>query len=373
MTKICKRCGLDDRIPSISFNEKGECNFCGLYNTWNVQYDTHKPELLLNMVNRIKQDGKNAKYDCVVGVSGGCDSSYLLYLTKEWGLRPLAVHWDNGWNSDIAKSNLEKMTKGLSVDLEVYTSDFREINDINRSFLLASVTDVDIPNDIALETVLHEAADKHNIKYILNGHSYQTEGTTPLGWTYMDAKYIQSVHKMFGKYPMKTFHNLWLSKWLKWCVVDRIRHIRPLWYVKYNKAETKLLLNKKFGWEWYGGHHKENKYTLFSMWHNNNRFGIDMRLIGNAALVRDGQQTLAESYESTREPIEMSKKELDEIFSALGITSEEYTKILSLEKKTHKDYETYQETYHRLRYFFWVLAKLDLVPMTFYIKYAKGI
>ena len=365
----CKRCGLDERITSITFNEKGECNFCQLYDTWSIAY---KPELLRNIVSEIKEAGKNNKYDCVVGVSGGCDSSYLLYLTKEWGLRPLAVHWDNGWNSDIAKSNLSKIIGGLSVDLKTYTADFREYNDINRSFLYASVSDTDIPNDIALETILHKAADEYNIKYILNGHAYQTEGTTPLGWTYMDAKYIQSVHNKFSKIPMKTYPNLWLSQWLKWCVVNKIRHIRPLWYIGYKKPEAKKLLNEKFGWEWYGGHHKENIYTQFAMYFNFIKFGADMRLIGNAAMVRDGQMSLADSFEATREPVTIPDETLDKVLTTLEITRDEYAKILKLERKTHHDYETYEGTYHQLRYFFWVLAKLDLVPMTFYIKYAKG-
>jgi tRNA(Ile)-lysidine synthase TilS/MesJ len=370
MVQTCKRCGLDTRIPNITFNEKGECNFCQLYDVWSNDY---KPEMLHDIVRKIKKDGKGKEYDCVTGVSGGCDSSRLLLEAKKMGLRPLAVHWDNGWNSDIAKSNMQKITNGLNVDLKVYSCDLREYNDINRSFLYASVKDVDIPNDIALETVLHMAAEEVGVQYILNGHAYQTEGTTPLGWTYMDGKYIESVHKKFGKYPMKTFPNLWLDKWLKWCVVDKIKHIRPLWYIKYNKSETKKMLNKKFGWEWYGGHHKENKYTQFGMYYNFVKFGMDMRLIGNAALVRDGQQTLAQSYEATHEPITMTDAELDEIFKVLDITKEEYSNIFVLEKKTHNDYETYQKTYHELQEFFLALAKLDLVPMTFYLKYAKGI
>jgi len=372
MIQTCKRCGLDTRIPNISFNEKGECNFCSLYDIWSAQYDTHKPELLLNVMNKIKKDGESSKYDCVVGVSGGCDSSYLLYLAKEWGLRPLAVHWDNGWNTDIAKSNLKKVTDGLNVDLKILTPDFDEMNDINKSFLYASVTDVDIPNDIALETVLHKFSEQHNIKYILNGHSFRTEGMAPLGWTYMDGKYIQSVQKQFGKYPIKTFPNLWLSKWLSWCVINRIRHIRPLWYVNYIKADAKQILNKQFGWEWYGGHHKENKYTLFAMYHIYNKFGIDKRLISNAALVRDGQQTLEESFEVTCKPITIPKEILNEVYNKLYIDEEEYKKILTLKNKTYHDYETYSETYKRLKYLFWVLAKLDLVPMTFYTKYTNG-
>lgn len=370
MTQTCNRCGLDTRIPNITFNEKGECNFCSLYDTWSAQY---KPEDLKIIVKKIKKDGKNKDYDCVVGVSGGCDSSQLLYESKKMGLRPLAVHWNNGWNSEIAKSNMLKMTNGLDVDLKVYSCDLNEYNDINRSFLYASVKDVDIPNDIALETVLHEAAEEYDVQYILNGHSFRTEGTTPLGWTYMDGKYIDSVQSKFGKYPIKTYHNLWLGKWLKWCVINKIKHIRPLWYIKYNKADTKKMLNKKFGWEWYGGHHKENKYTMFGMYHNFIKFGMDMRLIGNAALVRDRQITLAESYEATREPITMTDDELNEIFKVIGITKKDYVNILALEKKTHKDYETYQKTYHELQDFFLALAKLDLVPMTFYLKYAKGI
>lgn len=366
---ICRRCGLDERIANITFNEKNECNFCQLYDTWKAQY---RPEMLETIVDEIKREGKGKKYDCISGVSGGCDSSYLLYLAKEMGLRPLAVHWDNGWDTSTAKLNMSKIVKGMDVDLKTYTADFHELCDINKSFLYASVSDTDIANDIALETILHKAADEYNVKYILNGHAYQSEGTTPLGWTYMDAKYIQSVHNKFGKVPMKTFPNLWLQQWLKWCVVNQIKHIRPLWYIDYKKAEAKKTLNEKFGWQWYGGHHKENIYTEFAMYFNYVKFGADMRLIGNSALVRSGQITLAEFEEATSGPVTISEETLDTVFKALEITRDDYAKLLKLEKKTHYDYETYQGTYHRLRYFFWILAKLNLVPMTFYTKYAKG-
>jgi N-acetyl sugar amidotransferase len=370
MAQTCKRCGLDTRIPNITFNEKGECNFCQLYDTWKVQYT---PSMLNEIVEKIKFTEEDKKYNCIVGVSGGCDSSYLLYKAVEFGLKPLAVHWDNGWNTEIAKTNMKKVTDGLGVDLKVYSADFREYNDINKSFLLASVQDTDIANDIALETVLHKAAEEYGVKYILNGHAYQSEGTTPLGWTYMDAKYIQSVHNKFGKIPMKTFPNLWLQQWLKWCVVNQIKHIRPLWYINYNKAEAKKILHDKLGWEWYGGHHKENVYTLFSMYFNYTKFGMDMRLIGNSALVRSGQITLSEFRENTSGPVDIPEEILDRVLNTLEISRDEYIKILKLDKKTHYDFETYQETYHDLRYLFWVLAKLDLVPMTFYVKYAKGI
>ena len=192
--RTCSRCLLDSSIPGITFDSKGECNYCEIHDWLEKEHSPTQGKTKLDKIINKMKAGKRERYDCVVGVSGGCDSSYLLHKVVEWGLRPLAVHFDNNWNTDTAKNNMDKMINVLNIDFLKVGVDKAEYDDICRSFLLASTPDVDIPNDIALATVAYMAADKMGVPWIINGHSFRTEGTSPLGWSYMDGRYIESIH-----------------------------------------------------------------------------------------------------------------------------------------------------------------------------------
>lgn len=364
----CTRCILDDHIPNITFDADGACNYCKLHDLWER---THLEADLERLLDKVKQERKG-KYDCVVGVSGGCDSSYLLYLAKEWALEPLAVHWNNGWNTDTAAKNIETMTRKLNVDLYEVGMEQSEYDDVCRSFLFASVPDADIPNDIALTTVLYQAAERFGIKYILNAHSFKTEGTTPLGWSYMDGKYVESVQKQFGRQPLKTFPNLWFADWLNWMLLGQIKRIRPLWHVAYNKEQVKKMLSRKFSWKWYGGHHLENRYTIFvSNFLQPRKFGIDLRWVEYSALIRSSQMTRDEALSKIEKQPEIDYAIIDEVKQRLGLSETEFNKILSAPKKTFHDYETYISLFRKHSLFFSLLADMNLVPKTFYEKYAK--
>lgn len=198
--KRCSRCVYHEKTPGIFFDGNGVCNYCKIYDQMNLQYPTGQEgrKYLKVLADQIKRNGAGKQYDCIVGVSGGCDSSFMLYQIKELGLRPLAVHFDNTWNSKIAVENLRRMLKTLNVDLYTHVVDNEEYDDLCKSFLKAGVPDLDIPNDIGLATTLYQAAKKYDVKYIFDGHSFRTEGISPLGWTYMDGKYIDSVQKNLG-------------------------------------------------------------------------------------------------------------------------------------------------------------------------------
>lgn len=364
-TLSCSRCILDSHIPNISFDNMGVCNYCKIHEKWEKEY---LPQNYNNIIKQIMRDGKHKKYDCVVGVSGGCDSSFLLCLLKDAGLRPLAVHWNNGWNTEIAERNIQRIVKTLNVDYIEIGMDKREYDDICRSFLLASVPDADIPNDIALTTVLYYVAERFGTKYLMNAHSFRTEGTTPLGWSYMDGKYIDSVQRKFGSVSLQTFPNLWLRQWFKWMLLHRIKRIRLLWYANYNKEKVKKDLEERFGWQWYGGHHMENKYTIFvGNYLQPKKFGIDLRWIEYSALIRSGQMSREEAIERIKTPLTIDPAILEEVKTRLNIKS--FEEILNTPKKTHDDYETCHQTFRRLRPFFWLMNKFRLVPATFYVKY----
>jgi hypothetical protein len=191
--QICTRCIYDTNIPHISFDESGVCNYCRQYDQMQTEYPTGKKgrEILNAYVEQIKKDGEGKSYDVVIGVSGGCDSSYMLHLAKnEFGLRVLAAHFDNTYNSRIAVENIETLLNKLRIDLFTHVVDNEEFQRIYKSFFLASVPEIDTPSDIALATVHYLAAAKYKIKHIWEGHSFRTEGISPAGWFYMDAKYI---------------------------------------------------------------------------------------------------------------------------------------------------------------------------------------
>jgi len=370
----CTRCLYDDNTPSISFNETGVCNYCKIHDDMNAEYPIGKEgeNKLRKLAERIRHDGRRRKYDVVVGVSGGCDSSYMLYKAKELGLRPLAAHFDNTWNSAIATQNIHHVLKALDIDLFTYVVDNEEYDDLYRSFLRAGVPDIDTPTDIALATTLYMAAAKHGIKYIFEGHSFRSEGIAPIGWIYMDGKYIQSVHKAFGTRKLKTFPNLWMSSFLNWSVVKQIKRIRPLYYMDYQKEEAKEFMTRELGWKWYGGHHLENRFTQFlHSYFLPRRFNVDFRVQGYSALVRAGQMTRAEGRALLRQPQSCDPEIIQYLKKRLRLSDEEFEALMTQPMKTYRDYTTYKRTFERLRPFFWVLYRLDLVPKSFYIKYTS--
>ncbi|MCG3113478.1 MAG: N-acetyl sugar amidotransferase [Candidatus Manganitrophus sp. SB1] len=371
---ICSHCIYDDHIPYITFDPAGVCNYCRQHDQLEKEYPTGEEgsRRLQQLAEKIKRAGRNKRYDVVVGVSGGTDSSYLLYLAKKLGLRPLAAHFDNTWNSKIAVENIHGVLKALQVDLFTHVVDNREFCDLFKSFLKASVPDIDTPSDIGLATTHYLAAEKYGIKYIFEGHSFRTEGISPHGWFYMDAKYIETVQSQFGSYKIETFPNLWMMRWLRWTAVDRVKKIRPLYYIDYQKEETKQFLNKEYGWKWYGGHHMENRTAYFT---NNyylpRKFGIDLRYSEFSALVRSGQMNRSEALEKIREPKPFDTTILDEIKKRLDIKDEEFERIMDFPRKTYRDYKTYKETFERMRWFFWVMYRSNLVPKSFYMKYTQ--
>jgi len=374
MNKKCTRCLYDERIPDITFDSNGACSYCKIHDEMDKEYPTGAAgwEELKKLAVKIKRSGRNKKYDCVIGVSGGCDSSYLCYLAKEkLGLRPLAAHFDNTWNSKIAVNNIYTVLKKLDIDLYTYVMDNEEFNDMAKSFLNASVPEIDALTDIALATTLYMAADEHKIKYILQGHSFRTEGIVPLGWFYFDGKYISDIHKKFGTMKMDRYPNLWLGKWL-WWLMKGIKRVRPLYYIDYHKENTKKFLAEKFGWEWYGGHHMENRYTTFeNIYLHPKKFNIDFRYVEFSALVRSGQMKKEDALKKLEKLPDCPENVVEEVKKRLGLDEKEFERIMNLPPKTAKDYKTYHPTFKRLKYLFWLLYKMDRVPKSFYVKYTK--
>ena len=375
---ICSRCVYDDNIPYISFDKNGICNYCHQHDNLEKEYPKDF-NILLNIADKIKKDMKNKPYDVIVGVSGGCDSSYMLYLTKVLlGLRPLATHCDNGFNTDISNENLNTMCKQLNIDLFVQKIPREVTADGIKAAMLASVPETDNISDIGLAATHYIACEKYEIKYIFEGSNFRTEGIGLAGWIYMDQMYINDIQKKFGEinFGEYTIPTMYLGQQLKWMLLRKIKKIRPLYYNDCNKEYTKKFLSEKYGWKWYGGHHMENKTSYFT---NNyylpKKFNVDIRQVEYAALVRDGQISRKDAINKLAVPAWGPSEEddalLKEILKAINITHKQLYNIMKLPPKSYKDFKTYKKVFERMKPLFWMMYKMDLIPKSFYLKYAS--
>ena len=371
----CSRCVYDENTPAITFDKDGVCNYCRIHDQLceDNPNDERSAVWLEEVADRIRKAGRNRKFDVVVGVSGGCDSSFLIEMAVKLGLRPLAAHYDNTWDSTIAVENIHCVLKKLDVELFTYVVDNEEYDDIYRAFLQAGTPDLECPTDIGLATTLYLACEKYKIPYMFEGHSFRTEGLNPLGWLYMDAKYIHSVHKQYGTMPMKTFPNLWFWKQMKWMVAKRIKKIRPLWHIDYVKSDVKKHLVDEYGWQWYGGHHLENRITEFyHTYFLPRRFGMDQRSNGFGAQVRSGHMDRDDAIEQLSCAPDVNMELVEMVRKRLGYSEQQFNRILDeTPHRTYRDFKTYKRRFERLRPLFYMLAKADLIPMSFYIKYTS--
>jgi hypothetical protein len=336
-------------------------------------YKTGTPEgeaVMMKIVEQIKIDGRNKKYDCTVGVSGGTDSSFLLAKAIDWGLRPLAVHYDNTWNTAIATENIRKITKSLNVDLFTIVVDNKEADDLLKAFFLSGSSDLDAPTDLALSETMYRAASNFGIKYVLEGHSFIAEGVSPLSNSYVDGKYIESIHKQYGKEKMKTFPNMKFATFMKWVLFKQIKKIRPLWYINYSKRDAQKYLEETFDWQYYGGHHLENRISAFShSYFLPKRFGTDQRNNSISASVRAGIITREEGLNEYASNPYIEPELINYFKKRLQLSEEEFDRAMNAPKKTYKDFKTYKKRFERFRLIFYILAKANLVPMSFYMKY----
>jgi N-acetyl sugar amidotransferase len=373
---ICKRCILDETIKDIWFDTEGICKYCHIHDEMEKEHplDYNGNKELENIIKKIKKDGKYKDYDCIAGVSGGRDSTYTLYKAVQMGLRPLAVHFDNGWNSDISVTNIKNACEKLNVELHTVVADWEEFKDLQIAFLKSGTPDADIPADYAIYSVLFDTAHKEGTKYILNGHSFRTEGTSPISWTYMDGRYIKSVHRKFGKIKkIKSFPVMTMYKLLYYVFVKRIKEVRLMEHINYVKKDVDSTLEKELDWKYYGGHNNENNFTkFFQSFYLPKRFGIDKRKTELSAMVRSGQIKRSEALQKVREnPYLFEKETVEYVINKLGLTQKEFDDILNAPIKSHDDYPTYLPFIRLFKYPIKIAVSLHLLPQILYLKYAK--
>lgn len=371
--QICSRCIYDERVNAITFDQEGVCNYCRQIENLIDEYGTGKAkgeEKLRQIIKQVKVAGKGKKYDCVIGVSGGTDSSYMVYLAKEWGLRPLAVHYDNTWNTSIATENIRKVLNALDVDLYTHVVDNKEADDIFRAFFFSGVAEIEASTDLALAETMYRAAHKYGIKYVFEGHSFVTEGITPVGRNYFDGKYIESIHKLYGRKKMKSYPLMTFSRFLYWSSVAKIKKIRPFWYLEYSKEQARDFLEREYGWTYYGGHHLENRMTAF--YHGiylPQKYNTDLRNNTLSALARLGKISRETAWLQYNTEPSVEEELLAYFKKRLDISETEYLDIIQEAPKSWYEFPTYKKRFELLRPLFSILAKANLVPMSFYLKY----
>ncbi|GAB3279139.1 N-acetyl sugar amidotransferase [Larkinella harenae] len=348
--KICAKGVWDETIPGIAFDEDGVSNFCRLQEKMMADYPRGKQgqDDWGKLVTEMKAAGKKRRYDCIVGVSGGVDSSYLLHLIHQYGLRPLAVNLDNGFNSETAVQNIYKVTSKLGIDLETYVINYEEIKDLLRAYMKAGVPWIDTPTDLAIKAAMYKVARSEGIRYILRGNDFRSEGKQPKEWTYADAKQLRFIHKRFGSgIALKTYPLLTLFTLIYSGLVRRIRDIRPYYYLDYKKQDAKRLMMDVYDWKDYGGHHHENLFTKFSMaYWLPRKFGIDKRKINLSAQVLSQAITRKEALAQLQQPFSTdSDLELTRAYiqKKLALSDQEFEQIWAASAKQTFDYPSHYD------------------------------
>lgn len=334
---------MDTSDPQIIFDEKGVCNHCKNYER-QAQY-IFSEEKMEEVVRKIKKKSKGKEYDCLIGLSGGVDSCMSAYLANKAGLNPLAVHVDNGWNSEISQSNIERTLKKLGIDLFTHVIDWEEFKDLQRSFIQASVPNIDYPYDHAIVALLYNKAAELGLQYVIFGANIKTEFIMPREWGYnsWDSKHLKAIHSRFGKIKIETSPTISIFQLGYYSFIKNIRIFRILDYVDYNKVKAKEFLKSEFGWKDYGGKHCESIYTRFFIgYYLPKKFGYDRNRAWMSTLILSGQLTREEALEELARGFYTSQKEMEDeidyVIKKLGISCEEYQRMMSLPAKKHTDY-----------------------------------
>lgn len=339
---------MDTSDERIHFDENGVCNYCQEFEQKISLYRFSERESrcrLQCLADKIKVESKGKEYDSIIGLSGGVDSSYVAYLAYKLGLNPLAIHFDNGWNSEIAVANIKKIVEKCGFDLETYVIDWLEFRDLQRSFIKASVVDIEILTDQAICAAMFHFAKKYKIKYILSGSNYATEHGMPEAWVWhkLDVGNIKDIHRRFGELRLKTFP---FMGFFEFAFVRNLgvnfQYIELLNNANYKKNEAMNTLSREFDWKYYGGKHYESVFTKFYQGYIlPNKFGIDKRRAHWSSLVRNGEKTREEALEEISQPIYAAselKVEKEYVLKKLGFSEQEFNLIMKAQPVAHQAY-----------------------------------
>lgn len=376
---MCRRCVVDTTVPGYNFDKDGVCSYCRMYDQMEKLYplDDRGQRKADYLISKIKNEGKGKKFDCVIGISGGRDSTYTLFkAVKEWGLRPIAVHFNDGFGNPVAGENMIKATKKLGVELKTITSDWRESKDLRISYLKASTPDLGTPTDIGIATALYGVAHQYDIKTIVIGQSFRTEGIAPLEWNYLDGKYLKAVHKLFGKHPLRKWtpndpgFNLTMGPMIYYTVIKGIKTVPLLYHVPYIRKEADDIIKRELDWVYTGAHYYDDLYQSLMTYVMRTKFDIDRRKYNYSALIRSGQMTKDEALNLLKEVYVIEDpKVIDLCIKRLGLTRSEFDAMMALSPKTFRDYPS---SYNLIKLLKWPIkfcSAVHILPSTAYLKY----
>lgn len=347
--QICSNCVMDTTDSKIVFDEKGVCDYCNSY--YNEILPNWKPDVtnekeLEKIASKIREEGKGKDYDCILGLSGGTDSSYLAYIVKEkMGLRPLIYTVDTSWNLNVAVENIEKLVKALDLDMYTEVINWEEMKDLQLAFFKSQVAYQDLPQDHVIFAGLYNYAVKNGIKYVLTGSNNATECVRPpIEWVHLnDLKLIKDIHKRYGKAQLKTIPMCGMFKYrLYYQYFKGMKRVAPLDMINYDKDAAEKELKEKFGWEKYENKHYENIFTRFyEGYYLPQKFGYDKRKSYFSNTILTGQMTREEALKKIKESPyseDMMKDDMEYIAKKLGVSTDEFKTIINGENKTYKDY-----------------------------------
>jgi N-acetyl sugar amidotransferase len=347
---------MDTSDPEIEFDERGICNHC---RRWEDRVaaevpvdDADRTRRIASIVARIKNDGRGKPYDCIIGVSGGVDSTTVAYHVKQLGLRPLAVHLDNGWNTELAVDNIQRTLETLKIDLQTHVLDWDEFRDLQLSFLRASVPNCEIPTDHAISALMMRTAARFGLRYVISGGNLATEGILPMSWTYynQDLRHLRDIHRRFGSGRTRTYPTLSLAHWAWYVLVRRIRVVRILNLVGYQKTSAMELIQRELGWRPYPAKHYESLYTRFYQgYYLPAKFGYDKRRPHYSTLVMAGDMSRDEAMEAMgKDPYAGGDLEHDRdyVLRKLRITKEELDRMIAAPNRRHEDYASNARVFH---------------------------
>ena len=371
----CSRCILTtDDDPALELDGEGVCRYCRQYERdVQVKLVAGRPdaaERLKAIVEKIKKEGAGKRYDCILGVSGGVDSTYLAYVAGQQGLRPLLVHFDNGWNSELAVMNIESIAQKLGFDLFTYVIDWEEFRDLQVAFLKASVVDIELLTDHAISAVIHNVAKKYGIRYILSGANIVTEGVLPPHWVHRKSDWlnIRAIHKLYGKRRLKKYPKRTYFDNLRNLLFNKTETVDLLNYVHYDKEQAKATIISGLGWRDYGGKHYESIFTRFyQSYILPTKFGIDKRRAHLSTLICSGQLTRDEALRKMEEPIcdpAMMASDKEYVIKKLGLSETEFAQMMELPVRAHTSYPSYINKHWKWQFAFLRFLK----PLRTFIK-----
>ena len=371
---ICSRCIMNNTTRFFKLSENGICNYCEAHDQLETQFPIIGNEK--KIAEQIIKEGKNKNYDCVLGLSGGRDSSYLVYTARSLGLRPLLVHFNDGFSNPVAGQNIRNIVRKTNFELRTITSDWRESKDIKISLMKASVPDMQLGTDLGVASSLYSVAAKENLNYILNGVSFRTEGIVPLDWNYLDGKYLKSIMKNYGNINLRKWKpydpgfNFDTKEFFYYSIIKKIKFIPLLYHMNYIKPDAQKIIEKEFNWVSPGAHYLDDLFQSLMTYILRVKFNIEFRRFNYSALIRSGQLKREEAFEKMKGTYASEDEKLiDLCIKRLGLTNTEIQDLIKLKPKSFLDYKTNYNLVKVFKYPIKILCKIGILPPSLYLKF----